>query len=224
MTVETYTNFVTSEHRNKPKFFATLQACLKPIVRVQEVTSSIPAKFDVDTAVGHQLDVIGEWVGVSRFIRTPLTGIYFAWDDTATVGWDSGIWKDEFAPTTGISELSDEFYRILIRAKIAANRWDGTIPSAYAIWREIFTNNTIIIQDLQNMSMIVGVVGSPLDAVTQALLTGGYLALKPEGVRISFYAIPSDTGPFFGWDTDPSSGLGMAGWDEGSWADLIAPT
>lgn len=223
MTVENYTNLITSEHKKKARFLATLQAVLKPIVQVQDVLTSIPSKFDVDTAVGNQLDVVGQWVGVSRFIRTPLTGIYFEWDGVATVGWDSGIWQDEFAPTTGLTELPDEFYRILIKAKIAANRWDGTIPSAYAIWREIFQDNTVLIQDLQDMSMVVGIVGQPLDAVTQALLTGGYLSLKPEGVRINYYAIPLDDSPIFGWDSE-DGGFGLAGWDEGSWATLLEPT
>lgn len=220
MSVEKYLNLVPSQNRNKTKFISTLSASLKPLVHIQNVIASIPEKFDLDDAKGHQLDVVGEWVGISRFIQTPLVGIYFEWDGSAVVGWNSGIWKDDFSPTTGLTELPDEFYRILIKAKIAANRWDGTIPQAYAIWREIFVNNTILIQDLQDMSMIVGIVGEALDAVTQALLIGGYLTLKPEGVGIKYYAIPSGDGPLFAWDTE---GNGVAGWEVGAWAELIEP-
>jgi hypothetical protein len=218
MSVENYLNLVTSQHRQKPKFIATITALVNPAVSIQNVFASMIEKFDVDTATGDQLDIIGQWVGVTRFINTPLTGIYFSWDGVTTTGWGYGIWQGEFDPTTGITELSDPFYRVLIQAKIAANRWDGTIPQAYLIWKEIFVNNTILIEDNQDMTMVVGIIGPPLDAVTQALLVGGYLSLKPEGVKISYYAIPVNDGPIFAWDTE---GSGLDGWDIGSWATLI---
>lgn len=220
-TLDTYKNLITSEHKNKPKFMATVEANVKFYVHLQEVLNSLVPKFDVDTAEGAQLDIIGLWVGVSRFIRSPLTGIYFEWDGVASVGWDSGIWQGDFSPTSGLTSLPDDIYRTLIKAKISANRWDGTIPSAYEIWQTLFTNNTIIIQDNQDMSMTVAIVGTILDVLTQALITGGYILLKPEGVRVQYYAIPVDTNPIFVWD---SEGDGTGGWDEGSWAQLLIPT
>lgn len=222
MSVKTYTDLVTSEHKNKPKFQAMMEASLGPIVRIQDLVKSFPALFDVDDAVGIWLDTVGLWVGVSRFVSTPLTGIYFEWDGTAMVGWNSGIWQGEFSPTSGLTELPDDVYRTLIKAKIAANSWDGSIPNAYDIWETVFTNNIIVIQDNQDMTMTIGIVGPPLDALTQALIIGGYIPLKPEGVGVNFYAIPVDDAPIFAWDSLPD-GLGMAGWDVGSWANLIEP-
>jgi hypothetical protein len=109
----------------------------------------------------------------------------------------------------------------LIRAKIAANRWDGTIEGAYIIWDEIFPQFTILIQDNQNMTYALAVVGGIVDSLTLALLTGGYIPLKPEGVAVSYYYVSVDSDKVFGWDVD-SSGLG--GWDEAAWVREIEPT
>lgn len=45
------------------------------------------------------------------------------------------------------------------------------------------------------MSVDIGVAGTPPSALFLALLTGGYIPLKPEGVRISYYVIPRTRGP-----------------------------
>ena len=220
MSVETYTSLITSEHSDKPNFMATLIASIGPISLVQDVLSTISNNFDVDNAEGAQLDIVGLWVGVSRFIDTPLTGIYFEWGN-ASLGWGFGIWQGAYSPTSGLASLPDDSYRTLIKAKIAANSWDGSIQHAYDIWEALFTGTIVLIQDNGDMSMVIGIMGRPLDVVTQALITGGYLPLKPEGVKISYYAIPVDTNPLFCWGGE---GIGVAGWGAGSWAKTLIPT
>lgn len=222
-TLQTYLDLITSQHKHKPKFTATVSATAEFYAYLQSVLASMVEKFDVDVAVGEQLDIIGKWVGASRFIRSPLVGIYFEWG-SASVGWSSGIWQGDFSPTSGLTSLPDDIYRTLIKAKIAANAWDGTIPRAYEIWETLFPNNTVIIQDNQNMTIILAVVGAPLDALTQALLTGGYIPLKPEGVGVQFYAVPVDENPLFVWGNSGVPGLETAGWGNGSWANLLEPT
>lgn len=221
-TTETYQSLVTSQHR-KQKFLALVGISGSFYSRIQFVLNSLQTKFDVDYAVGNQLDIIGLWVGVSRFIRSPITGIYFEWGSTASVGWSNGIWQGEFSPTSGLTSLPDDIYRTLIRAKIAANSWNGTIDGAYDIWETIFTNNIIVIQDNQDMSIVIAIVGETVDSLTTALITGGYIQLKPEGVKVDYYAIPVDTNPVFVWGSEGTVD-GVAGWGSGSWASLVLPT
>ena len=222
MTLDEYLSLITSEHRGKEKFEATVTAGVGPLVKVQDVARGFPADFDIDTAVGAQLDDVGEWIGRSRRIDIPLVGVYFAWDDTAQTGWDSGVWKGEFDPDSGLTNLPDDSYRRLLKAKIAANSWDGTIPGAYAIWASAFDNSSfLIIQDNQDMSMIVGIAGQRLNAVDQSLLLGGYIPLKPAGVRVLFYAITPEEGLLFAWDVEESGAV--AGWDIGQWAVELVP-
>lgn len=222
MTNEDYLSLITSEHRGKPKFEATVVAGVSPFSKIQAVMLGLPADFDIDSAVGVQLDAVGAWIGRSRRIDTPLVGVYFAWDDLASDGWESGIWKGPFDPDSGLVDLPDDAYRVLLKAKIAASNWDGTILGAYAIWATVFTNSQLVIQDNQDMSMVVGIAGQPLSIVDQALLTNGYIPLKPAGVRVQYYAIAPAAGALFTWDADEGSAL--AGWDTGQWAVELIPS
>lgn len=214
-----YLDLITSEHAQRPLFRALVNAVTQPLYNMQLALGQMATAFDVDTAVGVQLDQVGLWVGVSRILRKGLEGVYFSWD-TEGVGWDEGVWKGPFDPDTELVSLPDDQYRILIYARIAANHWDGTIPDAYVVWRTIFQDSIIFIQDWQNMSMTVGIAGLRLNAVLRRLLTDGYIPLKPEGVRIDYYAIGAADGPLFGWDTDNDA---LAGWDTGQWAEQIFP-
>lgn len=213
-----YLNLITSAFRLKPKFTATVDANVSVPVRLQELLTSMIPVFDVDVAVGQQLDVIGQWVGVSRNVNIPIAGIYFSWDAPYTQGWDFGSWAPPDTPTS-ITTLPDDAYRTLIRARIAANQWDGTTTGAYAIWDQVFPQITILIIDRQDMSYDVALVGGIVDSLTLALLTGGYIPLKPEGVRVNQYFVPVNDGPLFGWDLDNEY---VQGWDEGSWAREIS--
>lgn len=218
-TLISYLNLITSEHREKPNFVSTVSASVDPLVSLQNVLAKMPLNFDIDTAIGKQLDILGIWIGRSRYIKTPLVGVYFTFDDTIGDGWDSGVWQGPFDPTSGLVSLPDENYRTLLKAKIAANHWNGSIPDAYKIWTTVFSDSIILIQDNQNMSMTVGIISSNFNAIDVALLTGGYIPLKPEGVRIAGYLV--SPGPMFAFDADSDV---LAGWDEGLWAVELTPT
>lgn len=211
-----YLNLITSEHNDKPKFMATVALLLQPIADIQAVMASMPAKFDLDNAVGDQLDKVGEWVGVTRNIAVPLVGVYFSFN-VAGVGFGQGTWYNLFDPLSGQVQLADDGYRTLLRARIASNHWDGTIPGAYAAWDALFANTgfSILIQDLGNMHMVYALTGPLPDAVTKALFTGGYLALKPSSVRIDYYLTPSvPNTPYFGFGVQNSA---IAGFGTGAW-------
>jgi len=214
-----YTDLVTSEHADKPKFMAAVDALSGGQLATQASTLSFVSKFDLDAAEGQQLDVLGEWIGRSRYLEVPLIGVYFSFD-TAGVGFDEGTWRGPFDPITGLEVLPDDSYRVLLRAEIARNQWNGTIPSAYEFLDPVFPTREVIVQDNGDMSMTIGILGSaPLDAVSIALLTKGYLSVKPVGVRITDYLQPSDLAtPFFGMDAANDS---IAGFDTGSWPTTI---
>ncbi len=80
--------------------------------------------FDIDTAVGVQLDVVGEWVGRSRRVATPVTGIYFRGTPSGLAG-TGGVWQGPYDPNDGFIDLSDEIYRLMLKVKVAINNWDG---------------------------------------------------------------------------------------------------
>ena len=212
-----YIERVPVQHRERPKFKATLTAFVSPFARLQELLSDTSRQYDVDVAVGNQLDVVGQWVGVSRYIPTPLDGIYFEWDGTKQTGWNGGQWKARYDPVSGLVGLDDDTYRSLINLHIAANSWDGTTDRAYDAWRDIFHESHIVIEDHQNMTFSVGITGQMRSTAQKAIFTGGLSPFKPAGVRIDVYFISSDSRqPLFAWGIETDA---LKGWNQSSWAD-----
>jgi Protein of unknown function (DUF2612) len=209
--VTPYLNLVTSEHRNKPNFIATLAGVLQSFADLQAVMATFPGLFDLDVAVGSQEDELGLWVGVNRNLSEPLLNVYFSLD-SATLGLDQGSLQGPFDPTTGLIQLPDSIYRLLLEARIMNNSWDGTIPTAYAIWAALFegTNFGILIQDLSNMHMIIAMTGAAPDPITLALFLSGELNVRPSGVMIDYYMTPDANGdPYFGLDAETSTICGL---------------
>lgn len=215
-------SLITSEHRGQPLYMAAVRALLADLVEISESMGSMSVIHDIDVATGAQLDEIGLWVGLSRYLPTPLVGVYFEWDGTAAVGWESGVFQSPFDPTEGLTELDDDTYRLYLKVKIAANHWDGTLPGAYAALSLAFSGtNKPIITDYQNMTMSMSFYGEPLGAVFVALMVSGFLPLKPAGVGIAFYGIPQTDDKLFAWDTE--EGDELAGWDTGHFVQDITP-
>jgi Protein of unknown function (DUF2612) len=189
LTPSTYQALVTSEHNLRPNFMAWIAALVQPFVDEQNVLTSFPIIFDIDVAVGDQLDKIGQWVGVSRNLPIEIMGI---------------------------STLPDASYRILLKLFIAMNQWDGTVPGIYTVWNTVFAAEgyQILVDDGQDMTMFVVFLNPPTDVVILAILTEGYFLLRPAGVRISGYFEPSVPSiPLFGFDIEDSM---VSGFDVGA--------
>lgn len=197
-TVEYYQSLVTSEHQNSPKYMSWLGAMIEPLTVVQNVIDNFVAKFDVDTAIGVQLDAVGQWVGISRQLREEITGVYYTVNGTVNEGVDYGVLKGVFDPSSGIVSLPDDIYRIFIKIKIVANHWDGSIPGAYAAFADVFSDTAyMIIIDNQDMSMSIGLIGLKIGAIGMAYIESGNFPFKPEGVRIKEYIIDPNGDPIY---------------------------
>lgn len=211
-----YTDLITSQHADKPKFRALVDVGTQPFSGVIDSARAMSQAFDLDVAVGAQLDVLGQWVGLSRYASVTITGVYFAWD-TAALGWDQGTWKGPFDPSEGLAAMDDETYRLMIRAKIGANHWDGTLPAYQAVLTQVFAGSGTVVfaTDHQDMSMSVHFAGTHPPALLAGLIRSGAFPLKPAGVRIAGYFVSSVIGaPFFGFDI---SSPFISGWDTGAW-------
>lgn len=209
-------SLITSEHNQQPRFMATVAAVLSPIEAVTQLLQQLPTDFDLDTAVGAQLDVLGLWLGRSRHVPTELEGVYFSWG-TAGLGWGQGTWLGPNDSPTGLTTLPDDSYRDLLRFRIAQNRWDGTVSQAIEMLNTLFvgTDVMVLFQDNGDMTMAVALLGVDASAVLRALFKNGFLDLKPAGVGLD-RLVPSVPGtPLFGWGTENGS---IAGWGQGSWA------
>lgn len=147
-TADTYVGRVTPWQSGHARFEGTVRVSIAPIADAGSVAASLPAAFDLDVAIGVQLDATGAWVGRDRNVRIPIPQPWFAWGD-AVRGWGQGVWKGPFSGQFGVYRLDDETYRRLLRANIIAKRWDGTIPGAQAAFDAFFIDpeTFVFVQD-----------------------------------------------------------------------------
>jgi hypothetical protein len=215
--IEKYLSLVPSFNRNKPKFRQMLQETLQPFVDAQNFIAELPGHFDVDVAIGVQLDVVGDWVGVKRRLPIPLQNFWFSWD-TSGKGWDYGVWEDgDDLTITGIVKLGDDDYRALIKAKIAANGWNALVPDGQTALDEFFAGQQgalPFIQDRKDLTMAICVAGKVPSFIRIALLGGGYIKLKPAAIQAYYFITSVDEKPLFGFDMQNAY---VSGWGIGAW-------
>lgn len=159
MAIESYLDLVTSQHRDKEKFIRWLSAVLEKADDAENVASSIPNAFHIENAVGAQLNTLGGLVGRSRYLPFQLA------DGTSPV-------------------LDDHNYRVALKAKIAQNQWDGTLPQIYELWSDLFPEARLKIKDNQDMTMKATIRGE-LGLQSIELVTLGYILPKPSGVQLN---------------------------------------
>ncbi|WFQ80523.1 DUF2612 domain-containing protein [Xenorhabdus sp. SF857] len=210
-----YLKLITPQHRDSPKFVAHIDLVTRIFSDITQTARQLNAAYSLDNAVGEQLDATGEWIGLSRYVRTPIVGVYFSLD-TAELGFDHGSWQRRYDSESGFTELDDETYRTLLRVKIAANHWDGSGEMLERIYQRILPDgeSRIFFMDNQDMSMDVFLTGGAIPEVIKSVIRQGYLNIKPEAVRVNNY-INSASGGLFGFDINNDY---VAGFDTGGWA------
>lgn len=207
-----YLALIPGQNSNKPRFMAWVAANMQPLVDAQALALSLSSYFLLDTAVGAQLDILGQQLGQTRIV--------------------------DFVPEGGVSsELDDDLYRLILKAKVLKNTWRGTRQEIYEFWQRVFPLYGIQIVDGQDMTMSVAVFGLPLDpsalmpftwdtpglgwgqgywtlfngGILRELVRNGYFTPKPAGVSVS-YSFPDD--PVFAWNQNSDY---LKGWNEGTW-------
>jgi hypothetical protein len=215
-TIDDYLARVTSEHNNQPNYMAMMRLLLQPIVDNQNFLASLPAAFDVDQAIGVQLDVDGIWIGRSRNVVVPQVIDYFSFD-IPHLGFDTtAVWYEPGAPLTysNTFALNDDDYRRLLYSKIAANSWDGTALGATAALQPyLSTYGKPFVLDLGGMRTQICFAGGVLSDAPLSVFAYNYIPIKPSGVSAE-YLVASAPGPIFGFDITSDY---IAGFDEGAW-------
>lgn len=219
-TIADYLALIPPHNQGKANFIATVATALSPLADANAELSGMLADFDLDTAVGAQLDVIGEWVGVTRRLDTPITDVYFALDGDGSLGFDRGVWLGPGGDATGVNMLDDETYRLLLRLKIAANSWDGTLAGSQAINAALSSANAyVFLQDNFDMSMTIGLSGKIPSALFVAILKQANTWLRPAAVKLAGVNVTSvDGGTVFGFDID---NVNIKGFDRGTWSTVV---
>jgi len=223
-----YTDLITNYHRGKPLFVDHVDLSTRPLIDTSTALQNLLTAFDIDNAVGVQLDVLGEWIGRTRIVSQPISGVYFSFD-TDGLGWEQGVWQGPYDPDAGFTSLSDDTYRIVLKAKIAINSWDGQNDSLPAILDTALDGSGLKMQIVDNQDMTISVWVFPEEDINQvslellAAIRQGYLTVKAAGVWAGNIQTPSILTPsvgsrFFGFDMDNEY---IAGFDDGAWEKAL---
>lgn len=142
--------------------------------------------WNVNTAIGHGLDVLGRIVGVTRVLQLPGTEDYFGFDQ-ATPGvfpFGEGIFYGGGGATDNYA-LSDGAFRKLVLAKALANICDGSIPAINQILINLFsTYGNCYVTDGGDMTMTY-TFGATLSPVDFAIVTQSGVLPRPAGVSVT---------------------------------------
>lgn len=214
--VDEYTLLLIKQYWEKPKAKAEIQAKASGWQRTADLFQSFETAYDLDTAVGKQLDVLGKIVGIPRLVPAVIPRIFFGFDnnpnskgfaDRFNISVEGAPFSGRFQPQYTSQELDDNQYRRLIRVKVALNVTSVYIASDERISIQDVINQAFrgraYVVDNQDMSLTLYVTPSVPDEELR-LIRRLELLPKPQGVRYSF-VILAEPGETFGFATNPNS-------------------
>lgn len=195
-----YANLLIIQYNQKPKAAATIKL-MAALLWVNMVLLQIRDAFNWQTATGAQLDIIGQWVGVTRFYNGQLFDFHpwfslIDWNTTPdnlqggfstfeTFNEIEGGFLDyeEILPTQ--NQLKDNAFRIMIGLKIIKNSINTTCQNIdEAIWN--YFNGQVY--TVWGVDVVTYYYPSELSEVLQVALAKNVLP-HPTGTQIELKEI-----------------------------------
>lgn len=176
---------IYAQYRTKPKAVAWYAITRKLAAELGSAIDAVRVMYNIDTAVGEQLNIIGRIVVIDRtFTGTvALKPGLFADPDGAEFGDTGAVFATIYVDQDG--QMSDDLYRLVIKSKIIKNNSDATIESILYGMNFLLPNAEVLrITDGEDMSFSVEFYGSITDLERWALLNV-HLVPKPQGVMFN---------------------------------------
>ena len=209
---------VTLAFEDQVVFDKYLQTLLLGSAELQRSLKDLAQLRSIDTAAGVQLDILGEIVGQGRTLIDVDIFEFFGFQSVPNAGsfgsmFDpslGALFYDANNPRYGNIELTDEMYRLLIKAKIAKNITRATPEDVMRFSNFVFNTTYSTIQQ-EGAAAYTLYIGRQLSAMERSLLTyvderseyNSYLLPKPIGVRVSFGQF--DATSFFAFSEVPGA-------------------
>ena len=205
------------QYSNKPNAISTVTAITEEFELIYDNSNILDIAYNLDTAVGKQLDIIGKIVGINRNVPFSVPKKYFGFDghlNSYPFGSKFNVvvsypFRSKFEIPYSDGQLNDNDYRFFIKAKIIKN---------YATSRNIDENKLSIqdavdylfnskayITDNYDMTMTL-YIDSSYDSSKLTYLENLDLLPRPQGVRYNTLVSYQD-GITFGFNSF-NTGLG----------------
>lgn len=155
--IEYYKDLLLYQYINQPKARDTIGLlCSQALIDLLPI--EINKAFDIETAVGPQLDILGEYIGFNRVINTAIARDYFTLDDYVTPVTNSYGFTSYLDATLNInasmyeyiltiyslSTLSDDEYRILLKLKLLSNVSQNCSYGVNELLNEVFGSGVVL--------------------------------------------------------------------------------
>lgn len=206
-----YSNLLIIQYHNKPKAKALIELCMNEIL-ASGVALDVLNGYDLETAVGHQLDILGKYIGTDRFyVGDDLTDMFSLitytesaldedvnavfngrwgfvdYDDFDNPAYDQkGVLNYNSIFTQGF-QLNDNDYRTLLKFKIIKNYSNGSEKEIDDALFNFFGDDVVMEQtDTMEITYTVPYQLTPvmLAAIKKEVLP------RPMGVRLELAESP----------------------------------
>jgi len=165
-TIKYYTDLLLYQYINSTKARSTI-SLLASQALVDLLPIEMNLKFDIETAIGDQLDILGEYIGLSRYINADVIRDYFIFANQISLPSSYIGMTDYLDPIININSsfysykiqkmsiytLIDDEYRILLKLKLLMNVSTNSLSDIDNKLYSIFSNDVYTI-DLKNMTMV----------------------------------------------------------------------
>lgn len=185
-TIPNWKSRVYAQYRTKPKALDWYRITDNISQQLGDTAGAVQSMYDIDTAISKPLDVIGRIVVQSREFtgQIQLNPGLFDTVDGAEFGDDVDA---QFAADTvdQDSVMSDELYRLAIKAKIIKNNSDASIDSILDGMNFLLPNAEVLrVTDGEDMSFSIEFYGNITELERWALISLSFVP-KPQGVRFN---------------------------------------
>lgn len=188
-----YENLLIVQYSDKPKASETISSIVKRFKNNFDLLEQMEDAFDLDNAVGKQLDIIGKIVGISRNVEGVIPKIFFGFDDNINAKGFSlaPFYTGDQAKYTD-TQLSDSDYRFFIRMKIAKNHAKATMSDDNGsnlnnIVLSMFDGYAYMV-DNKDMSVTIYVENSPKSYLLPYAISLDLIPL-PQAVEVKYISL-----------------------------------
>lgn len=205
-----YTNCLIIQYNGQPKAQATIKLMAETLL-ANGVMLDVRDGYNLDTAIGKQLDILGKYENIDRFYSAfdpvnyfsletyteapPTTPPRYGFTDYAHYATDPPAGCILYSEIVSINnQLVDSAFRILIYLRIIQNYSDyggGDIDSRlYALF-----GNSIRMEDMGNMRMVFFIDNTQQIALVEAIIGK---KVFPRPMTVLGLVVSEITGPMFG--------------------------
>lgn len=191
--IDYYKDLLILQYRGKNNARSQLDAFIKEVI-ANQISLSVQNAFDINTAVGDQLDVIGKYVGVERSVYTFTQAI----------------------------TLDDNDFRTFIKVAVLKNSAGSSLYDIQSLLNQFF-EDTLFVFDFKTMSLSYffdASIGSrPL---AEVFVRSGFLP-KPMGVQLTAVIYAANIANLYGFRTYETAGFNVTGFNDYTDYDESAP-